>query len=117
MNSLTVHLTNPTSVPQYQLQVYAYAKRDGHYVGAANATVMNLGAGTRRSVRLGLVGEPRQPACTCKPFPRSCNEHREHKHPATEDATMAGDARSAATRRPSVAASAGPLPHMSSATA
>jgi hypothetical protein len=56
MNSLTVHLTNSTSVPQYQLQVYAYAKRDGHYVGAANATVMNLGAGTRRNIRLGLVG-------------------------------------------------------------
>ena len=53
-----VHLDNPTSVPQYQLQVYAYAKRDGHYVGAANATVMNLGAGSGRSVRLGLVGEP-----------------------------------------------------------
>jgi hypothetical protein len=58
MNSLSLHLTNSTSVPQYQLQVYAYAKRDGHYVGAANATVMNLGAGIRRSIRLGLVGSP-----------------------------------------------------------
>jgi hypothetical protein len=57
-NSLTVHLTNSTSVPQYQLQVYAYAKRDGHLVGAANATVMNLGAGTGRKIRLGLVGSP-----------------------------------------------------------
>ncbi len=55
-NSLAIHLSNPTSVPQYQLQVYAYAKRDGHYVGAANTTVMNLGAGSGRSVRLGLVG-------------------------------------------------------------
>jgi hypothetical protein len=56
--SLKVHLNNPTSVPQYQLQVYAYATRGGHYVGAANATVMNLGAGNRRSVRLGFVGGP-----------------------------------------------------------
>lgn len=55
--SLTVHLDNPTSVPQYQLQLYAYAKRGSQYVGAANATIMNLGAGSERSVRLGLVGE------------------------------------------------------------
>jgi hypothetical protein len=54
--SLTVHLDNPTSVPQYQLQLYAYAKRGPHYVGAANTTVMNLGAGSKESVRLGLVG-------------------------------------------------------------
>ena len=56
--SLRVHLDNSTSVPQYQLQVYAYAKRGNHYVGAANVTVMNLGAGNRASVRLGLVGVP-----------------------------------------------------------
>jgi hypothetical protein len=56
LNSLSVHLSNPTSVPQYQLQVYVYAKRDGRYVGAANTTVMNLGAGARQNVRLGLVG-------------------------------------------------------------
>jgi hypothetical protein len=55
--SLTVHLDNPTSVPQYQLQLYAYAKRGPQYVGAANTTIMNLGAGSERSVRLGLVGE------------------------------------------------------------
>jgi hypothetical protein len=54
--SLTVHLDNPTSVPQYQLQLYAYAKRGPHYVGAANTTVTNLGAGSKASVRLGLVG-------------------------------------------------------------
>jgi hypothetical protein len=57
-NSLMVDLRNTTSVPQYQLQVYAYAKRGGHYVGAADATVTSLGAGTRGSVRLGLVGSP-----------------------------------------------------------
>lgn len=55
-NSLTVHLDNPTSVPQYQLQLYAYAKRGSEYVGAANTTVMNLGAGTEQNVRLDLVG-------------------------------------------------------------
>lgn len=56
--SLNVHLSNPTSVPQYQLQVYAFARRGGQYVGAANATVMNLGAGSRATIHLGLVGGP-----------------------------------------------------------
>jgi hypothetical protein len=55
--SLRVHLDNPTSVPQYQLQLYAYAKRGAQYVGAANRTVVILGAGSARSVNLGLVGE------------------------------------------------------------
>jgi hypothetical protein len=55
--SLSVHLDNPTSVPQYQLQLYAYAKRGPRYVGAANTTIMNLGAGSERSVRLSLVGD------------------------------------------------------------
>jgi len=57
-NSLKVRLNNQTSVPQYQLQVYATAERGGHYVGAADATVMNLGAGTRQRLRLALVGDP-----------------------------------------------------------
>jgi uncharacterized membrane protein len=61
LRALTVHLSNPTSVPQYQLQIYAYAKSGGQYVAAANATVLNLGAGSSESVRLGLVGAaPRQ---------------------------------------------------------
>lgn len=54
--SVVVRLNNRTSVPQYELQVYAYAKRGGRYVGAANATVMDLGAGSRQSVRLRVVG-------------------------------------------------------------
>lgn len=56
-DSLAVQLQNPTSVPQYQLQLYAYSKRGSHYVGAGNATIVALGAGSRRSVRLGLVGK------------------------------------------------------------
>jgi hypothetical protein len=55
--ALTVHLDNHTSVPQYQLQLYAYAKRGAQYVGAANRTITTLGAGSERSVHLGLVGE------------------------------------------------------------
>lgn len=54
--SLSVQLDNPTSVPQYQLQLYAYARRGAQYVGAANRTIMTLGAGSKRSINLGLVG-------------------------------------------------------------
>jgi hypothetical protein len=54
--SLTVHLDNPTSVPQYQLQLYAYALRDGRYVAAGNTTVADLGAGSKQRVKLALTG-------------------------------------------------------------
>jgi len=56
LNTVSVHLSNPTSVPQYELQVYAYAKRAARYVGAANATVTSLGAGSKQSLRLNVVG-------------------------------------------------------------
>ncbi len=54
--SVTVHLDNPSSVPQYQLQVYAYARQGSRYVAAGNTTVANLGAGSKRRVKLPLVG-------------------------------------------------------------
>jgi len=55
---LTVKLENPTSVPQYELQVYAYARQDGRYVAAADATVPELGAGAADRLRLRLIGIP-----------------------------------------------------------
>jgi hypothetical protein len=54
--SLTVRLQNSTGVPQYELQVYAYARRDGHYVAAGNATVADLDSGASDRLRLSLVG-------------------------------------------------------------
>ncbi len=56
--SVRIKLDNPTSVPQYQLQVYAYAQRSGHYTAAANATVVDLGAGSKQNLTLHLVGAP-----------------------------------------------------------
>lgn len=56
LNSLSIHLYNSTSVPQYQFQVYAYAIRGERYVAAGNATVADLGAGSRMHLRLALVG-------------------------------------------------------------
>jgi hypothetical protein len=56
---LHIGLENSTSVPQYQLQVYAYAKRAGRYVAAGNETVTDLGAGSRQDLTLTLVGTTR----------------------------------------------------------
>jgi hypothetical protein len=53
--SLRIRLVNQTSVPQYELQVYAYATRGSHYVAAGTAS-LDLGAGTAQSIRLDLVG-------------------------------------------------------------
>ncbi len=55
-SSVIVHLNNPTSVPQYQLQLYAYSRRSGRYVAAGNATVADLGAGSQQHVKLQLTG-------------------------------------------------------------
>jgi hypothetical protein len=54
--SVTVHLDNPSSVPQYQFQVYAYARQGSRYVAAGNTTVADLGAGSKQRVRVPLVG-------------------------------------------------------------
>lgn len=56
--TVSVTLSNPTSVPQYQLQVYAYAVRGGRFVAAGSATVADLGGGAKMHVRLRLVGSP-----------------------------------------------------------
>jgi hypothetical protein len=55
--SVTVHLQNPTSVPQYQLQVYAHVRDGARYVAAGNMTVAELGAGSKQTVTLPLVGQ------------------------------------------------------------
>lgn len=58
--SVIVHVDNPTSVPQYELQVYAYARTGGRYVAAGARTVTDLGAGTRQRVKLSLIGSGAQ---------------------------------------------------------
>ncbi|MDE3134021.1 MAG: hypothetical protein KGL15_08150 [Acidobacteriota bacterium] len=54
--TVAIALRNPTGVPQYQLQVYAYARAHGRYVAAGDATVPDLGAGAGSRLRLALVG-------------------------------------------------------------
>jgi hypothetical protein len=58
-SKLHIALDNSTSVPQYQLQVYAYAERAGHYLAAGNATVVDLGAGSHQNLTLRLIGTSR----------------------------------------------------------
>lgn len=53
-----VVLENRSSVPQYQLQVYALARRGHRYVAAGALTVAHLGTGGHRTVEVPLVGDP-----------------------------------------------------------
>jgi hypothetical protein len=55
---LAIALRNVSGVPQYQLQVYAYAQVHGRYVAAGSLTVPHLGTGTGKTVALGLLGSP-----------------------------------------------------------
>jgi uncharacterized lipoprotein YmbA len=54
--TVRVELSNDSGVPQYGLQVYATALRDGRYVGAARRTVGELDGGSRTTLTLALVG-------------------------------------------------------------
>jgi hypothetical protein len=53
---LAIALQNRSGVPQYQLQVYAFAQRAGHYVAAGNRTILYLGGQASTTLRLGLLG-------------------------------------------------------------
>lgn len=52
--SLTV--TNASSVPQYQLQVYAVARERGRDVGAGRATIDELGTGSSQKLAISMIG-------------------------------------------------------------
>jgi hypothetical protein len=53
-----VTLHNRSSVPQYQLQVYAVTRRGRQYVAAGAVTVPHLGSGGRHPVTVPLLGHP-----------------------------------------------------------
>lgn len=54
--ALAVSVRNLSSVPQYQLQVYAFAQRAGRYVAAGNLTVAHLGSGATSRLKLRILG-------------------------------------------------------------
>jgi hypothetical protein len=53
---LRVAVANDSGVPQYGLQVYAVAVRNGRYVGAARAALTELDGGSRATIGLPLIG-------------------------------------------------------------
>ncbi len=55
---LRLLVRNASSVPQYQLPVYAFAVRRGRVVAAAVQTIGDLGAGSAANVKLKLFGDP-----------------------------------------------------------
>ena len=61
-SSLRVSVHNNSSIPQYQLPVYATIDRDGHPVAAAQASVTELSGGATHVLRLHLVGSARHAA-------------------------------------------------------
>jgi hypothetical protein len=53
---LAVVLQNLSTIPQYQLQVYAYALSGDRYVAAGNLTVPHLGSQARQTSKVALLG-------------------------------------------------------------
>lgn len=51
-------IANEAGFPQYDLSVYAWAKREGRYVAAGQKSIGNLGTGKQTRVKLALVGDP-----------------------------------------------------------
>jgi hypothetical protein len=53
---IRVTVSNQSGIPQYGLQIYGLAVRNGRYVGAARATVPSLDGGSRATIVLRLLG-------------------------------------------------------------
>jgi hypothetical protein len=56
-SSAEAEVKNDTGVPQYDLDVYAVALRDGRYVAAGRAALTHLGVSQTARVSLPLVGD------------------------------------------------------------
>jgi len=54
---LQISVQNRSSLPQYQLPVYATASRGGHYVAAGQATIEQLDGGASSRLELHLTGD------------------------------------------------------------
>jgi hypothetical protein len=64
-----VRVTNPSAVPQYQLQVYALGLARGRYVAAGRATIAHLGTGGSDTLALTLIGGPRPTSIELEALP------------------------------------------------
>ena len=57
--AVSARVRNSSSVPQYGLDVYAYAERDGRFVAAGRASIAALGGGHATTVEVPLTGDAR----------------------------------------------------------
>lgn len=64
-----VVVENPSGVPQYDLQVYAFAERGGRYVAAGKTQVEHLGTGQRTVVAIPLTGAARKRSLRAEAIP------------------------------------------------
>jgi hypothetical protein len=55
-----VSVENHSDVPQYGLQVYAFAQRGGRYVAAGKTEIEHLGTGKQVTVAVPLTGSARK---------------------------------------------------------
>jgi hypothetical protein len=55
---ITVRVRNGSSIPQYQLPVYAVEQRGGRYLAAGSASVSSLAGGASTEVGIKLFGRP-----------------------------------------------------------
>lgn len=68
-SKLPVAVHNLSGVPQYQLQVYAFARHGGRYTAAGNLTVDELDGQVSKTFQLGLVGRPGRGRVHVEAFP------------------------------------------------
>jgi hypothetical protein len=70
---VAVTLHSQTSIPQYQLQVYAVARHGRRYVVAGALTVPHLGGGGTHTVQVPLLGPPGQGRLRLEALPAMVN--------------------------------------------
>jgi hypothetical protein len=70
---VAVTLHNRSSIPQYQLQVYAVARHGRRYVAAGALTVPHLGGDGQHTVQLPLLGHPAQGRLRLEALPAMVN--------------------------------------------
>jgi hypothetical protein len=58
-SSVQAQITNDTGIPQYDLDVYAVARRGGRYVAAGRTSLVHLGVDSSTKVTLSLIGDAR----------------------------------------------------------
>jgi hypothetical protein len=57
--SVRASVTNTSGIPQYGVEVYAWARKGGRFVAAGRAELAYLGGGDTTTVHIPLVGNPK----------------------------------------------------------